>query len=349
MIKRSQTLTVETKRLLAEGESQTVEFKRNLEAVKVRTLTAIANTPAGGTILVGVDEVDKDGLKVGKVVGCNLGNQPEESLRNKAKEAKPAIDLDISFENTAGEAVIKITIPPSSKRPHSAPSGEYVVRDGIITRGLDPSELLLIFLAQEQSKFLSNFQAATQSLSEQVVALNQEILNTAHAIIDEQTTATEEIIASLLDVQSTVESQPTPNYDNDITFRTLSEVEDRTDENQRLLRHILRLLVSNANGVSGAAAIKVITRNYVFQSLGWGGLLNAGLTKEEFNKTNNVTWDDFLKRSYHHRDFKECFIIDFDEYKQIAESFFPNLAKKKSKRGKPKRLPRSPVSRRKKL
>jgi len=54
-------------RLLAEGESETVEFKESLDREALETVAAFANT-RGGTLLIGVqDDGTARGITVGKV------------------------------------------------------------------------------------------------------------------------------------------------------------------------------------------------------------------------------------------------------------------------------------------
>ena len=73
--KRNTTLSLQARYLLNKEEGNDVDFKRNRSGLKSEDLVAFANSPTGGTILIGVDEEeDATGKQRGKVVGCKIGD-----------------------------------------------------------------------------------------------------------------------------------------------------------------------------------------------------------------------------------------------------------------------------------
>ncbi|QGS68108.1 hypothetical protein CV093_04025 [Oceanobacillus sp. 143] len=119
-------LSERVKTFLKKEEGYDVEFKRNLKGLSVDDLVAFANSPTGGTILVGVDEsTDKDGKQVGEIVGCNIGDNEKLTILNKANDCHPSVDVEIHVENEGDTPFYRIEIPSGDHKPYSTFKGTY--------------------------------------------------------------------------------------------------------------------------------------------------------------------------------------------------------------------------------
>ncbi len=168
-----QGLTQRTKQMLLANENLSVDFKRDVGGVKSTDFVAFANTLAGGTLLLGVDEYTADtGLQRGRVVGCCVDDKARLSLVNKALECTPSIGLDIFVENLKQKPILRIEILANQHRPFCNSRGEYSIRANGRNRALYPSELLNIFLESESELFFSRFQEVAGQLEHQVRQIN---------------------------------------------------------------------------------------------------------------------------------------------------------------------------------
>jgi len=102
------------KRLIAEGENESVDFKFEISDSRklARTLVAFSNT-GGGTLLIGV----KDN---GRVAGVR--SEEEYYMLEAAAElyCRPQVHYDITSWDMEGRTVLEITIPKSTTIPHYA-------------------------------------------------------------------------------------------------------------------------------------------------------------------------------------------------------------------------------------
>ena len=118
-------------RLLAEGESETVEFKESLDREALETIAAFANT-RGGALLIGVRDD-------GTVRGIALG---KESLREWANHIAQATHLhprigSLSYE---GKTVVVIELPESPLKPVPC-RGRYLKRVAKSNRQMTDDDL----------------------------------------------------------------------------------------------------------------------------------------------------------------------------------------------------------------
>lgn len=201
-----QQLTQRTRRMLASAETTNVDFKREASGVKSSDLVAFANSPTGGTLLIGVDEFTADGgVQRGKVVGCEVDDNARLMLINKATDCYPNVEIQLFIENLKAKPVIRVEVPTGKLKPYCSPRGEYSVRTEGRNRALYPEELLLIFMDREGEKFLSRFRTAVAQLETQVGGINhslsQDILTVAHHIhdLDDQLQRTLGHVARLTD------------------------------------------------------------------------------------------------------------------------------------------------------
>jgi ATP-dependent DNA helicase RecG len=100
----------ELKRLLADGESDTVEFKESLQEEALHTVGAFANT-RGGTILLGVND---SGVPVGTTVGKSTLREITDRI---ASCTDPRVVPDVQAVTLKGRTVIAIHVPEYPIKP----------------------------------------------------------------------------------------------------------------------------------------------------------------------------------------------------------------------------------------
>jgi predicted HTH transcriptional regulator len=172
--KRTKGISAHTTNLLREGESERSDFKRAPAAVSTDDLVAFANSEAGGSILAGVDErASPEGVQVGFVVGCDVGDEAILQIANKALSCLPPVAIEVSIENLSKVPFLRIDVPSSSTKPHCTPKGVYCRRDGSRNRPLHPSELLRIFLESESRAFAERFESAASRIAKDLSQLEK--------------------------------------------------------------------------------------------------------------------------------------------------------------------------------
>lgn len=212
-------LSRRTQSLLQVSEGMNVDFKRDVSGIKSRNLVAFANTPLGGTILVGVDEyTDVEGVQRGEVVGCEVDDNARLIIVNKATDCFPTVELGIFVENIARKPILRVEIPPGHHKPYCTQRGEYCVRSDARVRALFPDELLAIFMDREGEQFISRFHDAVHQLEQQVGSIR-------HVLS-----------AGMLDVSGHIHDL------DDQLRRTLNRIGGLTDSNKKRSRDLLQVL-----------------------------------------------------------------------------------------------------------
>ncbi|MDI3326835.1 ATP-binding protein [Pontibacterium granulatum] len=212
-------LSQRTRSLLRVSEGMNVDFKREVSGIKSRDLVAFANTPLGGTILVGIDEyTDSEGVQRGRVVGCDVDDNARLVIVNKATDCFPTVELAIFVENVAKTPILRIEIPPGHYKPYCTQRGEYCIRSDARVRALFPDELLAIFMDREGEQFISRFQDAVHQLEQQVGSIRHSLST------------------GMLEVSGHI-------HDLDEQFRrTTSRIGQLTDSNKKRSRDLLQTL-----------------------------------------------------------------------------------------------------------
>src|SRR3989338_6088567 len=122
-------------KLLAEGESKTVEFKEIPNENLFKALSAFANT-SGGTAIVGVG-------KDGSIKGITISTDLLDDLTNRIVN-KLSIYPEIGTVNVAGKRLITIGVAHATY-PVSY-EGRYYERVGSTTREISEVKLRALFL-----------------------------------------------------------------------------------------------------------------------------------------------------------------------------------------------------------
>ena len=166
------TITKRTQELLEQSEQLDIEFKESLAGLKNMTLVAFANSAAGGTILIGVREIElEDGRQRGEVVGVDVSDKAKLQVINRASSCIPPIELEVFIENTADKPFFRIEIPSGRNKPYCTGGGRYAIRGNARTNVLMPNQLLNIFMENESQQFFQRFQQVTAELEEHLTAL----------------------------------------------------------------------------------------------------------------------------------------------------------------------------------
>ena len=220
-------LSGRTRHLLSLPEGLNVDFKREVQAVKSSDLVAFANAPLGGTLLIGIDEyTTSDGVKRGRVVGCDVDDKARLMLVNKSTGCIPNIEIRIFTENlAASKPILRVEIPSGNYKPYCTQRGEYAIRTDGRNRAMLPEELLAIFMEREGELFLSRFRAA-------VLQLEHQLGSVSHALSEGMLGVSERLYE--LDQQ---------------LQRTLSRIEQQTDSNKKRSRNLMQALRQSQAGI----------------------------------------------------------------------------------------------------
>ncbi|WP_432695797.1 AlbA family DNA-binding domain-containing protein [Marinobacterium sp. YM272] len=213
-------LSRRTQQLLSAPEGVNVDFKREVQAIRSSDLVAFANSPQGGTLLVGIDEyTSPDGVQRGRVVGCDVDDRARLLLVNKATECIPNIEIKIYTENLSqARPILRVEIPSGHLKPYCTHGGEYRIRTDGRNRALLPEELLAIYMDREGEQFLSRFRDAVFQLEHQVEGVNHSLSS------------------GMLSV-----SQHLEDLDDQLRH-TLHRIEQLTDSNKKRSRNLLQAL-----------------------------------------------------------------------------------------------------------
>jgi hypothetical protein len=142
-----------------------VEFKRTPGSVEPEDFVQFANSPEGGDILVGVEEVtDSAGRRMPRVIGCPINDPTKRSILDKAMNCVPPIDISITVERQRGLSFYRVHVPSGRHKPYCTAKGVYRIRADGRSAPLLPAQLLRVFLEAESETFLTRFQEATQEL-----------------------------------------------------------------------------------------------------------------------------------------------------------------------------------------
>jgi len=164
-----QGISERARRLLNGQEDRYVDFKQSAAGMDTEDIVAFANSPTGGTVLLGVEEAQKpDGRQYGKVIGCAVGDQERLSILSRAESCIPRIEVDVITENLGDKPFFRIEIPGGPQKPYCTSRGTYKIRGDGANKPLTPRRLLGLFLDSESEEFLDRFRKATEELDSQM-------------------------------------------------------------------------------------------------------------------------------------------------------------------------------------
>jgi len=164
--KQLPALDTETAQLLKRTESNDLEVKRSISAVKAELLVALANSHTGGVILAGVDEAKTAaGGQQLVIFGTQFNDTERLELQNRAEQCRPAVTVEYRTEVLNEKTIVRIEVRSSPDKPHCTSGGTYKIRRDAKNSPLTPSDMLQLFLEREEERFLGRFHDATASLN----------------------------------------------------------------------------------------------------------------------------------------------------------------------------------------
>lgn len=170
------TITKRSQELLGRSEQIDVEFKESLAGLKNTALVAFANSAEGGTIFIGVREIQlEDGRQRGEIVGVEVSDKAKLQIVNRASSCIPPIELEVFIENTNDKPFFRIEIPSGKYKPYCTGGGRYAIRGNARTNVLMPNQLLNIFMENESQQFFQRFQQVTAELESHLNALAEKV------------------------------------------------------------------------------------------------------------------------------------------------------------------------------
>jgi ATP-dependent DNA helicase RecG len=102
--------------ILSEGETYTVQFKKNPDKTLVTEAAAFANS-SGGRIFIGITDDNK-------VLGTDTSNRTRSEIRSSLGVIEPPIDYTMEID--ADTRVIIINVPEGKEKPYSCPAGFFM-------------------------------------------------------------------------------------------------------------------------------------------------------------------------------------------------------------------------------
>jgi predicted HTH transcriptional regulator len=162
-----------SKALLNRQEGLDVDFKLTIKGVEATDLVAFANSEKGGTILVGVGEIeDGNSMQKGKIIGCSVGDKERLYVLSKSESCVPPVEVNIIIENYARKPFYRIEIPSGKEKPYCTAGGTYKIRGDGRTNTLLPGRLLSLFIEKQSEIFFNRFREATKELSKTMLNSN---------------------------------------------------------------------------------------------------------------------------------------------------------------------------------
>lgn len=173
----TQSISEKANQLLNKEEGFDVDFKRDMKGLKPEDLVSFANSPLGGTILVGVDEyTDEHGQQRGKVYGCVISDREKLAILGKASECRPPVDVEIFVENEGtAKAFYRIEIPSGQYKPYCTNKGLYQIRGDGRNNPITPEKLLAMYLEVQGETFFDRFKEATQDLNNDLLQTKNQV------------------------------------------------------------------------------------------------------------------------------------------------------------------------------
>lgn len=182
---RHQEFSAVAQQMLALGESGRYEFKRDVDAVTVGLLAALANwvatdpTREVAHLLVGVDEVEDKttGLVHRHPFGLPKGlDKAVSRIQDLASKTRPIpVEVFIVEEGVAEPTpFVRVEVRPTMP-PHFDDQGRRQTRQGRSTRALTDEELLRIYLDREAGSFAMRFRQVSDELRSAVGAVGSQV------------------------------------------------------------------------------------------------------------------------------------------------------------------------------
>ncbi len=168
-----QGLSERAQQLLQQPEGIDIDWKRD-NKVDAVDLVAFANSPHGGVVLLGIEQVEgPNGEQRPQICGCRVGDNAVLEVMNKAKDCLQPIHVRVYTENLGqgNKPFLRVEIPSGDHRPYCTKSGVYTIRSQGRNAALSPPQLLAILMEVEGQKFIDNFRRATEEMSKSLASM----------------------------------------------------------------------------------------------------------------------------------------------------------------------------------
>lgn len=246
---RHQEISAVAQQMLALGESGRYEFKRDVEAVTVGLLAALANWVAAepdrevAHLLVGVDEVEDKttGLVHGQPFGLPRGlDKAVSRIQDVASKTRPVpVEVFIVEEGVAEPTpFVRVEVRPTMP-PHFDDQGRRQTRQGRSTRALTDEELLRIYLDREAGSFAMRFRQVSDELRSAVGAVGSQVDQIAEGI--ENNVATP-ILALTKTAQDAADAAESASSSADSAASSADTVSYEVEHVQRIVRELQRVV-----------------------------------------------------------------------------------------------------------
>lgn len=262
---RHQEVSAVAQQMLALGESGRYEFKRDVDAVTVGLLAALANWVAADPtrevahLLVGVDEVEDKttGLVHGQPFGLPKGlDKAVSRIQDVASKTRPIPVEVFIVEEGVAEPIpfIRVEVRPTMP-PHFDDQGRRQTRQGRSTRALTDEELLRIYLDREAGSFALRFRQVSEELRSAVGAVGSQVDQIAEGI--EKNVATP-IMALTSTTHNAAEAAESASSSADSAASSADTVSYEVEHVQRLVRELQEIVEDIQNDSTQNLAYRVI-------------------------------------------------------------------------------------------
>ena len=262
---RHQEVSAVAQQMLALGESGRYEFKRDVDAVTVGLLAALANWVAADPtrevahLLVGVDEVEDKttGLVHGQPFGLPKGlDKAVSRIQDVASKTRPIPVEVFIVEEGVAEPIpfIRVEVRPTMP-PHFDDQGRRQTRQGRSTRALTDEELLRIYLDREAGSFALRFRQVSEELRSAVGAVGSQVDQIAEGI--EKNVATP-IMALTSTTHDAAEAAESASSSADSAASSADTVSYEVEHVQRLVRELQEIGEDIQNDSTQNLAYRVI-------------------------------------------------------------------------------------------
>jgi len=274
--------------LLRGDENERVEFKSTPDAVNMDDIIAFANSPVGGTILVGVTGKHVGGRQVGDVCGCDVSDGAKLKLMNKAAGCVPPVLIKVFVEKYGSLSCFRIEIASSNFRPHGTASGLYKIRvDGRI-QPLHRDALLSMFLERESGVFVERFRAAARDLEGAIAKTSEDIITHVGMVVGELSGLDDslEVIKQSAEIAEDA-SQNAASYIEEVLANTeqiMAELDNHQDSSVHLHQKMDALLNERSLEDPRIANAKAWLNRTIWMMMGIKDMKSARLDKKSREK-----------------------------------------------------------------
>lgn len=306
------TITKRAKELLSQEESFEVEFKEQINGIDSSDIVAFANSNEGGSILIGVKETkQKNGIKIGKIIGCRVGDDEKLKILNKANSCLPPVDLKVYYENLNDIPFIRIEIPSGNQKPYCTKAGTYTIRNDNQKSALHPGLIFNMFLESEYETFANRFGQATGEIKSSLEEFKRNLFY-----------STSDIESNLDDVSSNLESSIDSITNSlDEIFQSAQNAEELADESMRFSDE------SNASIFEVERKVETIEEELFFANTCLESILNKLDIENPKNRSIRLPFQAAIKVCKSEgRDYKELIQKSKERYKGIKPTLFDEWA-----------------------